>query len=289
MATIKEIREVPLDDLVIGKGQVRVKDVQRDIELLADSIRVQGLLQPIVVCESQEKGKYEILSGQRRSLAHKHLKLKTIRAAILADKISDSEAKAISLTENLVRRDVSKRELIDACTALYKKYGSVKAVCEASGLPARDVIVYVKYDRLNPRLKEMVDAGEIDIKVAIRVQDAASESTEDQKEIAALAKEFGSMTAAQQKQVIRQRRTKDKRPVRELIKSAKNVSKVTQIIVTISSDLHRTLQALAKSKGKTQDEIASGFIEKGLSNGKGVLITNDRKGQNGASNRQARI
>ena len=59
MPTIREVRDIPLDDLVIGKGQVRVRDVQKDIDELAESIRVQGLLQPIVVCEADKQGKYE--------------------------------------------------------------------------------------------------------------------------------------------------------------------------------------------------------------------------------------
>ena len=44
MAKIVEIKEIPLDALVIGKGQVRVRDVGKDIEELASSIKKQGLL-----------------------------------------------------------------------------------------------------------------------------------------------------------------------------------------------------------------------------------------------------
>ncbi|MXZ13392.1 MAG: ParB/RepB/Spo0J family partition protein [Candidatus Dadabacteria bacterium] len=82
MAKIIEYRELPLDDLVIGKGQVRTSEIGKDIEELANSIRVQGLLQPIVVCKSEEQsGKWEILTGQRRFLAHKLLEKESITAA----------------------------------------------------------------------------------------------------------------------------------------------------------------------------------------------------------------
>lgn len=139
MAKIKEmreVREIALSDLIIGKGQVRVKDVGKEIEELAASIKVMGLLEPIVVCPSHEKGKFEILTGQRRFLAHKQLKKKTIMATVLEGNLSDEDAKAISLTENLIRRDLSLKELIDACTSLYKKYGSIKAVSEETGISA---------------------------------------------------------------------------------------------------------------------------------------------------------
>ena len=97
MAKIVEIKEIPLKTLIIGKGQVRVRDVGKDIDELADSIKKQGLLQPIVVCESDEPGKYEILTGQRRFLAHKVLQLEKITACILDEKVDEIEAKLISV------------------------------------------------------------------------------------------------------------------------------------------------------------------------------------------------
>ena len=125
MANIIEIKEIPLDALVIGKGQVRVRDVGKGIDELASSIKKLGLLQPIVVCDSDEPGKYEILTGQRRFLAHKELHKDTITACILDEKVDEAEAKILSVTENLVRRDPNSKDYIDACTWLYRKYGSI--------------------------------------------------------------------------------------------------------------------------------------------------------------------
>lgn len=68
MAKIIEYRQISLDDLVIGKGQVRTQDTHRDVDQLAESIEKQGLLQPIVVCQAAKIGKWEILTGQRRFL-----------------------------------------------------------------------------------------------------------------------------------------------------------------------------------------------------------------------------
>ncbi len=131
MANTNKLVEIPLDDLKVGKGQVRTKGVQEGIDELAESIRVQGLLEPIVVCESEKKGKYEILAGQRRFLACKQLGMKTIEA-VIRERKDETQAKALSLTENLMRRDITQKEKIDACTELYKKYGTIKAVIEAT-------------------------------------------------------------------------------------------------------------------------------------------------------------
>ena len=63
-----------------------------------------------------------------------------------------------------MRLDLTTKELIDACTSLFKKYGSIKDVCDVTGLPYRKVRLYVKYDRLMPKLKKLVNDGEVDIK-----------------------------------------------------------------------------------------------------------------------------
>src|SRR5438132_9477232 len=118
MAKIKGLKEIPLEDLVIGKGQVRVRDVGKEIDELADSISKVGLLEPIVVCPAEKPGKFQILTGQRRFLAHQQLRKKTIMAVILDEPVDEMSAKALSLTENLIRRDLNSRDLIDACTAL---------------------------------------------------------------------------------------------------------------------------------------------------------------------------
>jgi ParB family chromosome partitioning protein len=267
MVAIKDVLDIPLADLVIGKGQVRTKDVQKEIDELADSIRVQGLLQPIVVCDAEKHGKYEILTGQRRFLAHKQLKLKTIRAVVLKERVAESAAKAISVTENLVRRDASQSEYITACTSLYKHFGTIKAVVEATGLPASKVSHYVKYDRLIPALKKMVDKEGLDIKVAMRAQDAAAAGGEDANaaEAIKLAKELSSMIGVQQKKLVRERADNPDAPLDEAIETAKTGGKVTQIIVTISAETHRSLQTYAENEGTTQDDAAATLIEEGLS------------------------
>lgn len=268
MAKIKEmreVREIALSDLSIGKGQVRVKDVGKEIEELAASIKVMGLLEPIVVCPSHEKGKFEILTGQRRFLAHKQLKKKTIMATVLEGNLSDEDAKAISLTENLIRRDLSLKELIDACTSLYKKYGSIKAVSEETGISAGLVNQYVKYDRLIPELKKMVDGGNVDLKAALRAQDAAAAGEEkvSAKEAVKLAKEMSSMSGVQQAKLVQNIRD-GADTVEDAIENAKTGGKVTQITVTLTASVHKWLQSFASQEGTSQDDAAAGLIEEGL-------------------------
>jgi ParB family chromosome partitioning protein len=267
MAKIVEYREIPLGDLKVGKAQVRTHDPGRDIEQLATSIEKQGLLQPIVVCEAEEAGKWEILTGQRRFLAHRMLKRDTITAAILDERVDAGEAKAISITENLIRRNLHGTELIDGITFLYNLYGgSAKAVHDVTGIPYDDIRHYVKYPRLMAPLKKLVDDGEIDIKVAVKAQDAVDVGDENPsaEDALKLAREMGSMSDAQRRKLVRERKENPETSVDDAIEQARTGSKITQVIVTLTGDAHTALQRCAKDDGVTQDEAAAGFIMEGL-------------------------
>ena len=272
MAKIIEYRDIPLDSLILGKGQVRTKDIGQGIDELAQSIKVQGLLQPIVVCKAQEEEKWEILTGQRRFLACKQLNQTSIPAAILDQRVEEAEAKAISITENLIRRQLSGKELIDGITFLYNKYGSnAKYVSETTGLPYNDVRQYVKYPRLIPELKKMVDDGEIDVRLALKAQDSASdEGTPDPEVAVTLAKEMESMSGAQQKKVVQERKKNPEKPVEDVIEEAKTGSKVVQIVATITQDTHNAIKQFASEEGTNQDEATVALIEEALT-GRGLL------------------
>ncbi len=271
MAKVREVRSIPLGDLEIGLGQVRTSDVGKDITELADSIRKVGLLEPIVVAPATTPGKYEILTGQRRFLAHQELGREDIMAVILDDQVDETTAKVISVTENLVRRDLNRRDLINAVTALYKRYGNMTLVSEETGLPYNKVREYVKYDRLIPELKKLVDAGGVDIKVAVRAQDASLVDGEpDTQDAVTLAKEMAGMSGAQQEKLKQERQESPETPVDDIIEQSKSGSKITQIVVTLSETSRSSLQQYAQAEGTTQDDAAGGLIQEGLS-GKGFL------------------
>ena len=111
MAKIVEYKNIPLEDLVIGQAQARTENPGKDIDDLVTNIEVQGLLQPIVVCPARRRGKWEILTGQRRFLAHKVLGRKKISAAVMDERVDEAKAKTISIVENLIRRNLSGTEI----------------------------------------------------------------------------------------------------------------------------------------------------------------------------------
>jgi ParB family chromosome partitioning protein len=264
LATIIDTQEIPLDKLVIGLGQIRLRDVAAGIDELVVSIDKKGLLQPIVVGPADDAGRHEIILGQRRFLAHKELGRATIRAQILDERVEEIEAKILSLTENMMRRDISRRDKIDVCTALYKKYGTMKDVAQETGLPYNEVRQYVKYDRLQPELKDLVDRDDVSLDVALRAQDAASITEYSADDAVKLAKEMAGMSGAQRDRIVREREDQPTRAVDDIIESAKETTRVTQVVVTLGAQAHRALQQFAKDEGATQDDAAAVLINEGL-------------------------
>jgi ParB family transcriptional regulator, chromosome partitioning protein len=246
-SSIGQVQEIPLDLLELGTAQVRT-DLSSGIDDLAASIRRQGLLQPIYVAQ-KPNGRYEILAGQRRFLAHEKLGYRTIRAIVAESGSIDDDTKvAISLTENLIRRDNTQKELIDACTKLFKRYGSIKMVAEETGLAAGVVSQYVKYDQLVPELKQKVDNAQLDMKVALQAQKAATQAdgsvdTEAAKKFAA---ELTPMSDPQRKSFVKAVEGDPTASVEEKIERGRKQPVLKQVIVTLEESLHKGLQSFAK-------------------------------------------
>ena len=93
-----ELQDLNIDQLQVGKYQPR-RDMASDaLEELANSIRAQGIIQPLVVRETGHH-KFEIVAGERRWRAAKIIGLETIPC--LVKNIEDDAAIAIALIENI--------------------------------------------------------------------------------------------------------------------------------------------------------------------------------------------
>lgn len=263
----KEIKEIPLKDLYIDKAQVRKENIGKGIKELADNIREIGLIEPITVTPANDEGKYEIITGQRRFLAHQELKAKTIKAVVLERQVDEVEAKVLSLSENMLREDLSRKDLTDVCTFLYKRYGSIKDVSKETGLPYYKVSKYVKYDRLIPELKKMVDEG-IDVNTAIKAQDAASVTGEVEKKVAIkFAKEMKVMSNEQRKRIVEERQMNPEGSIDEIIETAKSGAQIYQIRIQIGPETNRALQIYAREEQISPEEAVTSLIEEQLRDG----------------------
>ena len=132
----EELTYIAIESIIPNRFQPRKFFDQKELEDLAEAIDSNGLLQPIIVrklAEPVETGEiYELIAGERRWRAHKHLEKKRIKA-IITDH-DDNQSATSALIENLQRADLSSieeayalRQLMDlnSCTqeALAKQIG----------------------------------------------------------------------------------------------------------------------------------------------------------------------
>lgn len=253
MVSFSRVEKIALDRLVIGGRQVRTREVEEDIDELVDNIRVHGQLEPVIVAPLDDlDGHYEILAGQRRWLAMRRLGAREITAAVIDERPDHDVASALSISENLIRRDLSVLDLIDACTSLYNRYGSIKAVAERFGLPYGRVRRYVKFDRLRPELKELVKDGAIDLKTAIKLEDHCQRGDVDERQLRRLAAEVAGMSMAQQSDFFSAGEETGRAPHKP--------GSVKQIIVTLTLADLEALRAWARTKNLTQDRAGARII-----------------------------
>lgn len=116
---VDQVREIELDLIVPGKDQPRRIFDESSIDELAESMKVHGVLQPIIL---RSKGmQYEIIAGERRWRAAGRAGLESVPAIV--KNIDDKEAAEISLIENLQRDDLSVVEEARAYRQMISQYG----------------------------------------------------------------------------------------------------------------------------------------------------------------------
>ena len=265
LVVVKETKHIPLDDIDISLQQFRTRNIDKGIEELAENIKAVGLINAITVCEG-ENGKYELIAGQRRYLAHQHLDAETIRANVLERRLTDEEKRKISVSENITIKPPSRADYIDACTDLYRRYGTIQEVSLQLGLKYATVSDYVHYDQLRQPLKDLVDEGIINVKTAKRAQEAAvNEDGEiDEEDAVAYAKEMRTMSNEGQKRMLDVAKKNPKASTAEKIEKGRKQAAVTRLSITIANDVNDLLREYAKTEGAKVDDAATILIEEGL-------------------------
>jgi ParB family chromosome partitioning protein len=113
-----------LTDLVPGMYQPRTRMDEGALYELAESIKAQGIMQPILVrqlTQGENAGKYEIIAGERRFRAAKLAGLD--RVPVLVRDVPDEAAAAMALIENIQREDLNPLEEAQGLQRLVKEFG----------------------------------------------------------------------------------------------------------------------------------------------------------------------
>lgn len=148
-------------DMIDRPGKIARETIDPEkVRELAESIRESGLLQPVLLRPSN--GRYEMVAGDRRYLAHKLLNLKQIKAIVR--EIDDHETVVIRGIENLQRVDLTPSEEASVYLLL-KEEGrlSTKEIAKKVGKSGNTVDRYLKFAKCPEHVRKAVDRKEISL------------------------------------------------------------------------------------------------------------------------------
>jgi len=116
----ENLRDIPLSKIIPNPNQPRQRVDENNLAELMESIKMHGLIQPIVVRPAKKTG-YEIIAGERRWLACQKLDMKNVPAII--KNYNDLEASAAALIENIQREDLNAVDEAGAYKKLMDNHG----------------------------------------------------------------------------------------------------------------------------------------------------------------------
>jgi ParB family chromosome partitioning protein len=152
------LQELPLTSIVPNPRQPRRDFDDAQVKELADSIRSEGLMQPIVV--RKLKDGYELIAGERRFRAFKLIGQKTITARIL--EASDASSAVLALIENLQRADLNAIDEALGFASLMRDFNLTQdAVAERLGKPRTTIANSVRLLALDNELQGYVRKGQL--------------------------------------------------------------------------------------------------------------------------------
>ncbi|MBP17264.1 MAG: ParB/RepB/Spo0J family partition protein [Pseudomonadales bacterium] len=153
--------EIPLDWIRPGRYQPRQVIDEEALQELADSIRAQGVMQPIVL-RSVGENRYEIIAGERRWRATQVAGLEKIPAIVR--EVNDETAVAMSLIENIQREDLNPMEEALALQRLIEDFDLThQQVADAVGKSRTAVTNFLRLINLSPDVAQMLAQGEIEM------------------------------------------------------------------------------------------------------------------------------
>jgi ParB family chromosome partitioning protein len=158
-----EYQKLAIDVIQRGRYQPRTNFDPEALQELADSIKAQGVVQPIVVRPlSATPGQYELIAGERRWRASQLAGLHEI-PAIIRD-VSDQEAMAVALIENIQRQELNPIEEAKALVRLVEEFGLThQEAADAVGRSRVAVSNLLRLLTLQTDVRHLLEDGQLEM------------------------------------------------------------------------------------------------------------------------------
>jgi len=153
-ATGEAVREIAVELIDRNPYQTRMHFDEAALNELAESIRVQGVVQPIVV-RPAAGGRFQLIAGERRWQASQKVGKKTVPAIV--KQVSNEQAMEITIIENLQREDLNAMEQARAYERLGKEFGlTQEQMAQRTGKERSSVANFLRLLKLPPEVQAMV-------------------------------------------------------------------------------------------------------------------------------------
>ena len=154
------LTDIKLSLIDINRNQPRKNFDEEKINELAESIKENGLVQPIIV--SKEGKRYKIIAGERRFRAAKAAGFSTISAIIRDDNLDDKKVLELALIENIQRQDLNPIEEGMAIKSLISEYSMTQdMIAKKLGRSRPAITNTIRLLNLDKRVQEMLIDGRI--------------------------------------------------------------------------------------------------------------------------------
>jgi ParB family transcriptional regulator, chromosome partitioning protein len=146
---------LPIEEIDKNPFQTRYVHDGEALEELAESIKVNGVVQPIMVRPAEEPGRYILILGERRLHASKKAGKTTIPAMVR--RVSEQQAAEMTIIENLQREDLSPLEQAEAFRVLSEEFKLTQTqIGERVGLSRESVSNYMRLLRLPREVMQLL-------------------------------------------------------------------------------------------------------------------------------------
>jgi ParB family transcriptional regulator, chromosome partitioning protein len=151
--------QVPLDQIDENPYQTRQRFDSQALQELADSIRANGVVQPVVV-RPTPAGRFVLILGERRCRASKLAGRATIPAIVRS--VSDEQAAEMTIVENLQRQDLNCLEQANAFARLSREFGlTQEQIGQRTGMARESVSNYMRLLKLPPMVQHYLGEGKL--------------------------------------------------------------------------------------------------------------------------------
>lgn len=251
------MRLVPIGKIHVW-NEAQARSLDRDgIRELARSIKTEGLQNPPLV---QKNGHgFLLMSGQRRLAALRLLRARRIPVLVLRKGYNLENAKAVSVIENLHRKNMRPKDMARSCSFLAEKMGIAKGA-RSLGISTKTFKKYVGFAALPDKIKDLVPKT-ISSSVAIRLNQLVPNVPKALK----IANRISELDARTQKAYLKALGRRPNANHHRLLRQARLLAVRKTVPLVLSTTAAKKLERISLSKEKEPEKLAQQIIVSWLS------------------------